>query len=91
MSPPDKDGAAGLDARIIGLLAGVAPDIDPAAIAPDVAFRDQFDFDSMDLLRFASALHAHFGIDIPEKDYRQLASLAGCRDYVASRLSDGQQ
>lgn len=91
MKDPTPSSDPVLDERIVALLTGVAPDVDPGGIAPDLDFRDQFDFDSMDLLRFASALHEHFAIDIPERDYRQIASLAKCRSYLASRIATAKQ
>jgi acyl carrier protein len=73
-------------AQILELLVGVAPDIDPATVRPDVEFRDQFDFDSMDLLNFATAIHHRFGIDVPERDYRRLVSVDQCIAYLRERL-----
>jgi acyl carrier protein len=72
--------------RILELLAGVAPDLDPATLRPELEFREQFEFDSMDLFNFAAAVHGAFGIDIPEKDYRQLAALDRCVRYLRGRL-----
>lgn len=77
-----------LESRILALLVGVAPDIDPGTVRPDIDFRDQFDFDSMDVFNFASALHESFGIDIPERDYRNLTSLAKCVAYLGRSRSD---
>ena len=74
-----------LQSRILQLLTDVAPDIDPASVQGDVDFRDQFDFDSMDTLNFAIALHKAFQIEIPETDYPKLSSLAKCVRYVAER------
>jgi acyl carrier protein len=74
-----------LEQRILALLVQVAPDIDPATVQPDTDFRDQFDFDSMDLFNFAAAVHASFGIDIPERDYRNIAGLAKCVAYVKQK------
>jgi acyl carrier protein len=73
--------AAALDA-----LLGVAPDIDAASLDPGQPFRDQFDFDSMDHLNFVMALHRDLGVDVPESDYPQLATLDGCVRYLAARL-----
>ncbi len=75
-----------LESRILALLTAVAPDIDPASVRADVDFRDQFDFDSMDVFNFASAIHQSFGIDIPERDYRNLMSLAKCAAYVQAAM-----
>jgi acyl carrier protein len=72
--------------RVLALLADIAPDVDPQSIQPNVDFRDQFDFDSMDLFSFAAALHDAFGIDIPERDYRQLMGVDKCTAYLESRL-----
>ena len=75
-----------LQARLLALLADIAPDIDPASIVPEVDLREQFDFDSMDALHFATAVSREFGIEISDSDYGALSSLAGARRYVAGRL-----
>jgi acyl carrier protein len=85
MSTPAPTSPEPLEARILALLTGVAPDIDPTAVRADVDFRDQFDFDSMDVFNFASALHESFGIDIPERDYRRLLSLDKCVAYLREK------
>ena len=79
-------GDVSLPDQLLELLAGVAPDVDPAAVRHDLEFRDQFDFDSMDLLNFATAIHARFGIDVPERDYRRLASIDLCVAYLRERV-----
>ena len=86
MSGPATAADPALGAQILALLVEVAPDVDPAAVRPANDFRQQFDFDSMDVFSFATALHAKFGIDIPERDYRELASLEKCAAYVAAKL-----
>jgi len=87
MSPPTS--VASLESQVLALLVDIAPDVDPAAVRPEQPFRDQFDFDSMDFFNFAAALHQHFGLDIPERDYPQLTSLAGCIAYLRQRLPGG--
>jgi len=82
MTDPATPAASSLESRILALLCEVAPDVDPAAVRADRDFRDQFDFDSMDLFNFAVALHRRFGIDIPERDYRNLTSLSKCAAYL---------
>ena len=74
-----------LATRVLGLVTEIAPDVDPATVLPGVDFRDQFDFDSMDTLNFAIALHRELGVDVPEADYSQLASLDKCVAYLAAR------
>ncbi|MCU0976937.1 MAG: phosphopantetheine-binding protein [Steroidobacteraceae bacterium] len=74
-----------LKAVLVELLTGVAPDVDPAALLPGVDFRDQFDFDSMDTLNFAIAMHQSLGVNVPETDYAKLASLDKCVAYLELR------
>jgi len=72
--------------RVLELVTGIAPDVDAASVIPGIDFRDQFDFDSMDTLNFAIALHREFGVEVPEADYAQLASVDKCVAYLAARL-----
>jgi len=72
--------------RILDLLTGIAPDVEAASVIPGIDFRDQFDFDSMDTLNFAIALHKELGVEVPEADYAQLASLEKCLAYLAPRV-----
>jgi acyl carrier protein len=76
-----------IERRVLEALLTVAPDVAPTGIARDVAFRDQFDFDSMDTLNFAIGLHQAFDIEIPETDYRHLSSLGQAVAYVEKALA----
>lgn len=73
-------------ATMLRVLGEIAPEADLAALKPDVAFRDQLDLDSMDLLNVVIGLHAALGVDIPEADYSSLATPEGCVDYLLSKL-----
>jgi acyl carrier protein len=75
-----------LRAALLELLVQVAPDVEPSAVRPGVEFRQQFDFDSMDVFRLAVAVHERFGLDIPEQDYRELLSLDRGVSYLQRRL-----
>jgi acyl carrier protein len=72
--------------RILELLTEIAPDVEAASVIPGIDFRDQFDFDSMDTLNFAIALHRELGVEVPETDYSRLASLEKCVAYLEGRL-----
>ena len=74
-----------VEQRVLQIFLDIAPDVDPAVLDRAVAFREQFDFDSMDTLNFAIALHRAFGVDVPETDYRELASLDKAVAYVQRR------
>jgi acyl carrier protein len=78
--------SASLQERILKVLTAVAPDIDPQQLVPDTNLRDQVDFDSMDTLNFAVGLKREFGIDVPDADFRELASIASCMKYLQARL-----
>ena len=73
-------------AKVVEVLGNIAPELDAASLEPKVELREQLDLDSMDFLNFAIGLHKAFGIDIPESDYRKLATLEGCVAYVAARI-----
>ena len=77
---------AELARRVLSLVTGIAPDVDAATVIPGIDFRDQFDFDSMDTLNFAIALHRELGVDVPEAEYAQLASLEKCVAYLLPRI-----
>ncbi|MFY0610846.1 MAG: acyl carrier protein [Hyphomicrobiaceae bacterium] len=64
----------------------VAPDLEGEEIMPGEPFTEQFELDSMDFLNFVIGLHKAIGIDIPEADYPQLATLTGAAVYLRGRL-----
>lgn len=67
-------------------LGRIAPEADLAALPDSAPLREELDIDSMDFLRFVTALHEATGVDVPEADYERIASLRGCVDYLAARL-----
>lgn len=64
----------------------VAPDVDLDDCGPDENLREALDLDSVDFLNFVIGLHEATGLDIPERDYDELATPRGCAEYLASRL-----
>ena len=72
-------------AGVLRALLQVAPEADPAALSDEVPLREQLDLDSVDLLRFAIALHRELGVDVPEVDYPELSTLGGCVRYLATQ------
>jgi acyl carrier protein len=57
-----------------------------ADVGDDDHIQDDLDLDSMDVLNLVSALHERLGVDIPERDYPEIATLARAADYLASRV-----
>jgi len=72
--------------RLLEILEGIAPEIEPSELESDVDFREQLDMDSMDLLNFITAVHKQMGVNIPESDYPKLTSLDACVAYLISRI-----
>lgn len=77
--------ASRIDELVLGILARIAPEADLATLAPEVRFRDQLTFDSIDCLNLVKGIEEALAIRIPEEDCPRLASLAGCRRYLADR------
>jgi len=67
-------------------LLDIAPEAELDSLDPSEDVRDALDLDSMDILRFATALHEKLSVDIPEADYPRIVSIDGCLDYLMQRL-----
>lgn len=78
---------AEIQTKLLSLLTTVAPDIEPQSVDPERNLRDQFDFDSMDVLHFAAAVSEAFHIEIAETEYPELASLRAAGNFVQARLA----
>jgi acyl carrier protein len=62
-----------------------APEVDFAAIDPRADLREQLDIDSLDFLNALVAIHERTGVDVPESDYAQVATLGAAAAYLAAR------
>jgi acyl carrier protein len=71
---------------VLDIIAEIAPDEDLSDVKPDVRLRDQLDLDSMDFLDIVMELRKQHGIEVPEEDYPQLASLDSCADYLTPKF-----
>ena len=72
---------------IIEVLNKFVEPVDTATIDPNLTFHEQFEFDSIDFINFASLVGSTLQVEIPEEDYYRLATLNGCVDYLASRMT----
>ena len=72
--------------EVLAVLTTIAPEVAPEDISDDVLLRDQVDLDSMDWLNFLVALHERFKVDIPEADYKRLATLDEIATYLSAKL-----
>jgi acyl carrier protein len=66
----------------------IAPDEDVSNLKTDVRLRDQIELDSMDFLDIVMELRKRYGVQVPEDDYKELATLDGCVAYLAPKLAD---
>jgi len=69
------------------IIATIAPDEDLSNLKHDVRLRDQIALDSMDFLDIVMELRKRYGIQVPEADYLQLASLDSCAEYLTPKFN----
>jgi acyl carrier protein len=70
---------------LLDTLTAIAPELEPATIVPEEPLRGQVDIDSFDFLNVIIRLHERLGIDIPESDYGEFATLNRATDYLTRR------
>ncbi|KOT42670.1 phosphopantetheine-binding protein [Streptomyces caelestis] len=66
-------------------ISSVIPGADVAALAPDDAFREALDMDSLDFLSFVEVLSERSGIRIEDEDTPRLTTLSGSADFLVAR------
>jgi acyl carrier protein len=66
----------------------IAPDEDLSNLDNSERLRDQIELDSMDFLDIVMELRKLYGVQIPEEDYKELASMDGCVNYLEAHLAD---
>ena len=74
------------DRVVLDIISDIAPDEDLSVVKPEVRLRDQLSLDSMDFLDIVMELRKKHGIEVPEADYVQLASLDSCADYLLPKF-----
>jgi acyl carrier protein len=72
---------------VLDIIADIAPDEDLSNVKPDVRLRDQLQLDSMDFLDIVMELRKRHGIEVPEADYQQLASLDSSAAYLVPKFN----
>ena len=86
--PREIDGWRSLLAALPGYDA-IAAETNPASAREFAAcfLRDQLQLDSMDFLDIVMELRKRYGIEVPEADYMQLASLDSCAEYLTPKFN----
>ncbi len=72
---------------VIDIINEIAPDEDTSGLKGELALREQMDLDSMDFLDIVMELRKQHGIEVPEADYPQLASLDSCAAYLTPKFN----
>jgi acyl carrier protein len=74
-------------AKVLAILGELAPETDPGTLDPERPLRDQLDLDSFDYLQLMVRLHEELGVEIPERDYADLRTLAELVRYLETRVA----
>ena len=75
------------EALLTRLLERIAPEVDLHTIDRDEPFQNAAELNSMDFLALMGLLYAEAGIEVPERDYPKVASIAGFVAYVRAAES----
>ena len=78
-----------LRAVVLRELGTIAPEADLETLDPKADLREALDIDSMDFLNFVTAIHKRLCVEIAERDYPKLFTLAGAIDYLAKKSPRG--
>jgi acyl carrier protein len=70
---------------VLDALGRIAPEIDAGLLQEKEPLRDQVELDSMDFLNLVIDLHQQLGVEIPETDYAQVATLDDMVRYLVRR------
>lgn len=74
--------------EILDILSDIAPDEDLSTLVDETAFREQLELDSMDFLDIVMELRKRHRIQIPEADYKNLASMQSTVTYLEPMMKD---
>lgn len=77
---------ADLTALVLRVLGEVAPEADLDALDPTADLREELELDSMDILDLAIGLAQATGVEVPERDYVRVVTVAGAAAYLAEHL-----
>ncbi len=77
--------------EVLNILEDIAPDEDLSSLDDAVAFREQLELDSMDFLDIVMELRKRHRIQIPEEDYKELASMSSTVTYLEPLMKDMQK
>ena len=73
---------------LMEIVAEIIPDEDLTGLKDDIPIREQVELDSMDFLDIIMELRKRYGIEVPEDDYMQLATIDSSIAYLEPRMRD---
>lgn len=68
------------------IIATIAPDEELDGLDTARPLRDQIELDSMDFLDIVMELRKRYGVQVPESEYGELATLDSCASYLGPKL-----
>lgn len=68
------------------VLHDIAPELDLTTVDDEGDLRMAADLDSIDFLNLMVGIHDLTGVDIPERDYDAVSTLAGLVTYLTARI-----
>ena len=77
-----------IESVLMEIVAEIIPDEDLTSLKGDIPIREQVELDSMDFLDIIMELRKRYGIEVPEDDYTQLATIDSSVAYLEPRMKD---
>ena len=77
-----------IKSALMEIVAEIIPDEDLTNLKGDIPIREQVELDSMDFLDIIMELRKRYGIEVPEDDYTQLATIESSVTYLEPRMRD---
>jgi acyl carrier protein len=75
-------------ATVLEIISQIIPDEDLSALKGDIPIREQVELDSMDFLDIVMELRKRYGIEVPESEYTELATLDGSVAYLEPHMKN---
>ncbi|MFO7712080.1 MAG: acyl carrier protein [Dehalococcoidia bacterium] len=75
-------------ATVLEIISQIIPDEDLSTLKGDIPIREQVELDSMDFLDIVMELRKRYGIEVPESEYTELATLDGSVAYLEPRMKN---
>jgi acyl carrier protein len=75
-------------ASVLEIIGQIIPDEDLSKLKGDIPIREQVELDSMDFLDIVMELRKRYGIEVPENDYAELATMDGSVAYLEPKMKN---